>query len=180
MKAERSGVLVGWGPRHQLRSCFPRQGGTWWGQGGTASRRLSQAFGAFQGHPHCNPVLPLSRGLSCSVETSRHPADWDLGRLEPQKLPKLVPRGYPSPSKLTSGDFAAHFGLGAGGLSQPLRPACPSLPPRLWASPWNPFIYQLIMQPVSHPFLFFFLSAFSEHLLCASCLRHEDTEDHRT
>lgn len=37
----------------------------------------------------------------------------------------------------------------------PLNPASPQ-PPRLcpsWASPWNSFIYQLIMQPASHSFL---------------------------
>ena len=130
MKAERSGGqdLQVW------RSCSPEaafqgRGAPGGGGGWTASRRLSQAFRAFQGHPHCSPVLPLSRGLSCSVETPRHPADWDLGRLEPQTLPKLVPRGCPSPSRLTSRDFAAHVGLRTGGLSQPLRPACPSLPP---------------------------------------------------
>ena len=156
MRAERSGVLVRWRPQHQLRSCFPRRVAPGGEEGRTASRHLSQAFRACQGRPQCNPVLPLSRGLSCSVETPRHPADWDLGRLEPQTLHKLVPRGSTSPFRLMLKDFAVHVGLRAGSFSQPLRPACPSLPPRLWASPWNPFIYQLIMQPVSHPFVFFF------------------------
>lgn len=136
-----------------------------------------------ESHFSCLPRGSLLLSGNTQVPRRREPGEpWTPAQAsEHRQGPVGAP---PFPGGLLSRDFATLRGLKAGGLSQPLHPASSSSPLPLcpnWASPWNPFIHLSTHYSASQPFVFFFfLAAFSEHLLCASCLRHGDSADPRT